>query len=125
MNNEKLEYNEQTNTLIPPVAVETTKERYEDTPYRNSYTRGIMAAKATLDAKNKDKILENLIRTIFDDILEQNSKNIKSNHNILKLNIQVIENAIKNTKLSNFTFDAGRISSIIEGYATIIKEKNA
>tara|TARA_R110001583_G_scaffold42965_1_gene136582 strand:- start:39 stop:416 length:378 start_codon:yes stop_codon:yes gene_type:complete len=125
MNNEKLEYNEQINTLIPPVKEEVTKERYEGTPYRTSYTRGIMAAKGTLDAKNKDKILENLIRTIFDDILEQNSKNIKSNHNILKLNIQVIENAIKNTKLSNFTFDAGRISSIIEGYATIIKEKNA
>jgi hypothetical protein len=122
--NEKLEYNEQPNKMIQPVKIEDEKERYEGTPYSDSYTKGIMAARATLDAKNKDKLLENLIRTIFDDILEQNSKNIKSNHNILKLNIQVIENAIKNTKLSNFTFDAGRISSIIEGYATIIKEKN-
>ena len=72
-----------------------------------------MAAKATLDEKNKEKILENLIKVVLDDVLEQNSNNISSNSNILKLNMQVIESALKNTKLSNFNFDVKRIASII------------
>ena len=70
-------------------------------------------------------MLENLIKTVFDDILTSNHKNIKSNDNILKLNLNVIENAIKNTKLSNFVFDVERICSIIEGYAEIIKQKTS
>ena len=83
-----------------------------------------MAAKATLDEKNKDKILENLIKVVLDDVLEQNSNNISSNCNIIKLNMQVIESALKNTKLSNFTFDVKRIASIIEGYGKFIEQKN-
>ena len=68
--------------------------------------------------------MENLIKVIFDDILSENSDRIKSNHNILKLNLQVIENAIKNTKLSNFIFNHERIASIIEGYAKVIEQKS-
>jgi len=60
----------------------------------------------------------------MDDILEQNSKNISANSNILKLNMQVIENALKNTKLSNFNFDPKRVGSIIEGYGKFIEQKN-
>jgi len=36
----------------------------------------------------------------------------------------VIESALKNTKLSNFTFDVKRIASIIEGYGKFIEQKN-
>ena len=119
-----IEFNEQPNKAIAPVAEEKPQERYFDTPYHMSYQKGIMAAKATLDEKNKDKILENLIKVVLDDVLEQNSNNISSNSNIIKLNMQVIESALKNTKLSNFNFDVKRIASIIEGYGKFIEQKN-
>lgn len=119
-----IEFNEQSNKAIAPEAEEKPKERYFNTPYYLSYQKGIMAAAATLDEKNKDKILENLIKVVLDDVLEQNSNNISSNSNIIKLNMQVIENALKNTKLSNFTFDVKRIASIIEGYGKFIEQKN-
>ena len=84
-----------------------------------------MSAEATLDVKNKEKLLENFIKCIFDDILIQNKDKIRTNDNILKLNLGVIENAIKNTKLSNFNFDVGRIGAIIEGYAKVIESKTS
>jgi uncharacterized Fe-S radical SAM superfamily protein PflX len=119
-----IEFNDQPNRAIAPVVEEKPTERYYETPYYHSYQKGIMAAKATLDEKNKEKILENLIKVVLDDVLEQNSNNISSNSNILKLNMQVIESALKNTKLSNFNFDVKRIASIIEGYGKFIEQKN-
>lgn len=116
--------NEQENNAIKPVGPVENKERYYGTPYFHAYTKGMMAAKMTLDEKNKDKVLDNLIRVILDDVLEENSKNIACNKNILKLNIQVIENALKNTRLSNFNFDSKRIASIIEGYGKYIEQQN-
>ncbi len=116
--------NEQDSPAIKPEGNIPSKERYYGTPYYHSYTKGMMAAEMTLDEKNKDKILENLIRVVLDDVLEENSKNISCNKNILKLNIQVIENAMKNTKLSNFNFDVKRIASIIEGYGKYIEQQN-
>ena len=116
--------NEQESPAIKPEGNIPSKERYYGKPYSHAYTKGMMAAKMTLDEKNKDKILENLIRVVLDDVLEENSKNIACNKNILKLNIQVIENAMKNTKLSNFNFDVKRIASIIEGYGKYIEQQN-
>lgn len=122
--NNELKFNEQNSSVIKPVVPGKTTERYHGSLLRESYEKGILAAKGTLDAKNKEKIVENLIKVIFDDILSENSDRIKSNHNILKLNLQVIENAIKNTKLSNFIFNHERIASIIEGYAKVIEQKS-
>jgi|TARA_R100000781_G_C4072472_1_gene124940 hypothetical protein len=122
--NQTLSFNEHSGSSISPVAPVKSTERYHGTMLRESYEKGIIAATGTLDAKNKDRILENLIKVVFDDILSENSNKIKSNHNILKLNLQVIENAIKNTKLSNFNFDHERIASIIEGYAKVIEQKS-
>ena len=123
--NSSLQFNEQSSSDIQPEKMDRDIDRHEGTPLRETYVKGMMAAEGTLDAKNKDRVLENLIKTIFDDILTSNHKNIKSNDNILKLNLNVIENAIKNTKLSNFIFDVERICSIIEGYAEIIKQKTS
>ncbi len=122
--NNDLKFNEQNGSVINPVPPGKPTGRYHDTLLRESYEKGILAATGTLDAKNKERIVENLIKVIFDDILSQNSDRIKSNHNILKLNLQVIENAIKNTKLSNFIFNPERIASIIEGYAKVIEQKS-
>lgn len=123
--NSSLQFNEQSSSDIQPEKMERNIDRHEGTTLRETYVKGMMAAEGTLDAKNKDRVLENLIKTVFDDILTSNHKNIKSNDNILKLNLNVIENAIKNTKLSNFVFDVERICSIIEGYAEIIKQKTS
>lgn len=123
-NNQSLTFNEKSGSSILPVPPVKNTDRYHGTLLKESYDKGKIAATGTLDAKNKDRILENLIKVIFDDILTENSNKIKSNHNILKLNLQVIENAIKNTKLSNFNFDHERIASIIEGYAKVIEQKS-
>ena len=124
-NNNSLNFNEHSSSVVQPEPPAKDTERYTGTLLRDSYVKGKMAATATLDVKNKDRILENLIKVVFDDILDQNSGKIGSNRNILKLNLQVIENAIKNTKLSNFVFDAERIAAIIEGYAKVIEQKNS
>ncbi len=122
--NNELKFNEQNGSVINPMPPVKSTERYHNSLLRESYEKGILAATGTLDAKNKERIVENLIKVIFDDILSENSDRIKSNHNILKLNLQVIENAIKNTKLSNFIFNHERIASIIEGYAKVIEQKS-
>ena len=124
-NNNNLTFNEQSSSTVQPEPPTKDTDRYNGTLLRDSYVKGKMAATSTLDVKNKDRILENLIKVVFDDILDQNSGKIESNRNILKLNLQVIENAIKNTKLSNFVFDAERIAAIIEGYAKVIEQKNS
>ena len=123
--NNSLEFNEQSTPTVKPEKMVRDIDRHEGTTLREPYVKGTMAAESTLDAKNKDRVLENLIKTVFDDILTSNHKNIKSNDNILKLNLNVIENAIKNTKLSKFVFDVQRICAIIEGYAEIIKQKTS
>tara|TARA_B100000214_G_C23920442_1_gene605767 strand:+ start:337 stop:705 length:369 start_codon:yes stop_codon:yes gene_type:complete len=119
-----IKFNESESKAIPPMGDIPSTERYHGTAFYDSYNKGMLAAKATLDEKNKEKILDNLIKVVLDDILEQNSKNISANSNILKLNMQVIENALKNTKLSNFNFDPKRVASIIEGYGKFIEQKN-
>jgi hypothetical protein len=123
--NDSLTFNEQDSRSVQPEKVEEKKEKYDDTPFKDAYIKGIMSAEATLDVKNKEKLLENFIKCIFDDILIQNKDKIRTNDNILKLNLGVIENAIKNTKLSNFNFDVGRIGAIIEGYAKVIESKTS
>ena len=124
-NNNSLDFNEHSSSVIQPETPTKDTERYTGTLLRESYVRGKMAATSTLDVKNKDRILENLIKVIFDDILDQNSGKIESNPNILKINLQDKEKSIKNTKLSNFVFDAERIAAIIEGYAKVIEQKNS
>ncbi len=123
--NDSLTFNEQDSRSVQPEKVEEKKEKYDDTFLKDAYIKGIMSAEATLDVKNKEKLLENFIKCIFDDILIQNKDKIRTNDNILKLNLGVIENAIKNTKLSNFNFDVGRIGAIIEGYAKVIESKTS
>jgi len=58
-----------------PESEKKPTERYYSTPYYDSYQKGITGAVMTLDEKNGDKILENLVVVILNDVIEQNSNN--------------------------------------------------
>jgi len=61
-NNNSLDFNEHSSSVVQPEPPKKDIERYTGTLLRESYVRGKMAATSTLDVKNKDRILENLIR---------------------------------------------------------------
>jgi len=124
-NNNEFKLNEQTSSAIPPVAEQINQDRYKGTLYYDSYHKGLMGALMTLDESNKDKILENLIYVVLNDVIEQNSSNPNVNTSVVKHVGDCIITLLKTLRLYNFTFDVKRIASIIEGYGKQIEQKNS
>ena len=121
--NNSLEFNEQSKTQIQPVNDSKPIEKYFNTPYFDAYQKGVLTAKMTLDVKNKDRIVHNLISVIFDDILMQNKDN-NTCAELAKIYQQIIHLALAALKSNNFKIDVPRITCIIEGYGKQIEQEN-
>lgn len=123
--NNEFKLNEQPNTAILPEKEKINPDRYKGTLYYDSYHKGLTGALMTLDEFNREKILENLIHVILNDVIEQNSSNPNVNTGIVKHVGECIITLLKTLRLYNFTFDVKRIASIIEGYGKQIEQKNS
>jgi ABC-type uncharacterized transport system fused permease/ATPase subunit len=119
-----LPFNNIQTPVIQPVSEVKPIEKYHNTQYHDAYQKGILTAKMTLDVKNKHKIVENLIKIIFDDISEQSQKTTAVSIGSIKSYNQIIETVMILIKSHNFTFDVTRISCIIEGYGKYIEQQN-
>lgn len=122
--NNSMEINEQPSQSIPPEPEIKIKERYYGTEYYDSYHKGLTGALMTLDESNKDKILENLIIVVLNDVIEQNLNSNSVNTGVIKNIGDSIVTLLKTLRLYNFKFDVKRIASIIEGYGKQIEQKN-
>lgn len=122
--NNSMEINEQPSQSIPPEPEIKIKERYYGTEYHDSYHKGLTGALMTLDESNKDKILENLIIVVLNDVIEQNLNSNSVNTGVIKNIGDSIVTLLKTLRLYNFKFDVKRIASIIEGYGKQIEQKN-
>lgn len=120
--NNTLEYNEHHQNITPGVN-EQKLDRYENTIYYEPYTKGLMGGKMTLDQKNREKIIQNLIKIILDDIHSNNKSNLDGQF-IVKSCQKFFDITFDLLKSEKINIDVKRIGAIIEGYGKYIEQKN-